>query len=279
MKYKEALLIKKILIYAVMIILTLIAVVPIYLMLINATRSNAQINDGVSFIPGTNALNNWHVLTGRQFKIFQGFGNSLIIAGFSTILNVYFSALTAYGLHVYAFKGRKLLWTVILTVIMLPATLSFIGFYQFIANLHLLDNYIPLIIPAIASANTVLFIKQYLDSILSMELIDAGRIDGASELRIFNTIMLPIMTPALATQCIFSFVGSWNNFMTPFVLLSSVKKYTLPMLVQNLRGDIYRTEFGGIYLGITISLIPILVFYAFMSRFIIAGISMGGVKE
>jgi multiple sugar transport system permease protein len=90
---------------------------------------------------------------------------------------------------------------------------------------------------------------------------------------------MPIITPAIAAQSIFSFVGSWNNFFTPFVLISNTKKYTLPMLVQMLRGDIYRTEYGGIYLGIAVSLVPIIIFYAFMSRFIISGITMGGVKE
>ena len=262
-----------------MLFLVLLAIVPIYLLLINATRSTAQINDGISLIPGHNTAYNWHALTSRGFQIQQGFFNSLYLAVTTTIVTVYFSALTAYGLHIYNFKGRKLLWGIILVIMMLPASLSFIGFYQFVSRLHLLNSYIPLIIPAIAAANTVLFLRQYLSSVLSMELIDAARIDGAGEIRTFNTIIFPIITPALAAQAIFSFVASWNNFFTPFVLISSTKKYTLPMLVQMLRGDIYRTEYGGIYLGIAVSLVPILIFYAFMSRFIISGITMGGVKE
>jgi len=276
---KYSLFLKRGIVYVLMVLFALIAVIPIYLMLINATRTNAQINAGISFLPGGNTMNNWHNLTNRNFQIWQGFGNSALIAITSTILCVYFSSLTAYGIHVYKFKGRNLLWGFILIVIMIPGTLSFIGFYQFMAKLHLTNNFIPLIIPTIAAAGVVLFLKQYMESILSFELIDAGRIDGAGEFRIFNTIMLPILTPALAAQSIFSFVGSWNNFMTPFVLLSDQKKYTLPMLVQTLRGDIYRTEYGSIYLGVAISLIPILVFYAFMSRFIISGITMGSVKE
>ncbi|MCQ2248262.1 MAG: carbohydrate ABC transporter permease [Treponema sp.] len=279
MNYKQSLTFKRTILYIVMVIFALLAVVPIYLMLINATRSNAQINSGVSFLPGGNTMQNWKNLTSRSFKIWRGFGNSAIIAFFSTVLGVYFSTLTAYGIHVYRFKGRNFLWAFILLVIMIPGTLSFIGFYQFMAKVHLLDSFIPLIVPTIASAGTVLFIKQYMESILSLELIDAGRIDGAGEFLIFNVVILPIMTPALATQCIFAFVGSWNNFMTPFVLLSDQKKYTLPMLVQTLRGDIYRTEYGSIYLGVAVSLLPILVFYAFMSQFIISGITMGSVKE
>lgn len=270
---------KRSIIYVLMIFFTIVAVVPIYLMLINATRSNAQINEGLSFLPGGNTMTNWRNLTSRNFQIWQGFSNSAFISVCSTVLGVYFSTLTAYALHVYKFKGRNFLWAFILVVIMIPGTLSFIGFYQFMAKCHLTNSFIPLIVPTIASAGTVLFIKQYMESILSFELIDAGRIDGAGEFMIFNIVILPIMVPALAAQCIFAFVGSWNNFMTPFVLLSDQKKYTLPMLVQTLRGDIYRTEYGSIYLGVAISLIPILIFYALMSRYIISGITMGSVKE
>ena len=276
---QSALFIHRFISYSVMVILFVLAVVPIYLLLINATRSTAQINEGLSFIPGNNIAYNWNALTSRGFKIQQGFYNSVYLAFWMTLFGVYFSAMTAYGLHVYRFIGRRFLWGLILLVMMLPSSLSFIGFYQFMARIKLTDNYLALIIPTIASAGTVLFLRQYLSSILSMELVDAARIDGAGEIRTFNTIVLPIITPALATQAIFSFVGSWNNFFTPFVLLSTESKATLPMLVQKLRGDIYRTEYGGIYLGIAVSIIPILIFYAFMSRYIISGITMGGVKE
>ncbi|MBP5442703.1 MAG: carbohydrate ABC transporter permease [Treponema sp.] len=284
--------IKSTIIYIFMIVFALIAIVPVWVLLINATRSTAQINKGLSIFPSIHAFSdwtdpangvvtksNWYALTSRNFQIAHGFRNSLIVSGLSTILNVYFSALTAYAIHVYRFKGRKILWGVIMTLIMLPASLSFIGFYQFMAKIHLTNTYIPLIVPAMAAAGTVLFIKQYLESVLSLELIEASRIDGAGEFLIFNRIIIPVIKPALATQAIFAFVASWNNFMTPFVLLSKTEKYTLPMLVQMLRGDIYRTEYGGIYLGIAISLVPIIIFYCFMSKFIISGLTMGSVKE
>jgi multiple sugar transport system permease protein len=111
------------------------------------------------------------------------------------------------------------------------------------------------------------------------DLIDAGRIDGASELGIFHTIMLPIAVPGAVTMSIFAFVGSWNNFFTPFIMISSLEKYTLPMLIQTLRGDVYRTEYGAIYLGLAITVVPIILLYAFFSRYIVSGISMGAVKE
>jgi len=226
-----------------------------------------------------NVIYNWRALTGRGFQIWQGFGNSAFIAICATVLSIYFSALTAYGLHVYRFKGRTAIWAIILVIMMLPGSLTFIGFYQLMAQWKLTNTYFPLILPGIAAAATVLFIRQYMSSVLNMELIDAARIDGAGEYRIFNTIIVPVIIPALAAQAIFAFVGSWNNYLTPAVIISSQEKYTLPMLIMSLRGDIYRTEYGGVYLGIAVSLIPIIVFYSFMSRFIISGITMGGIKE
>ncbi|MCL2214629.1 MAG: carbohydrate ABC transporter permease [Treponema sp.] len=271
--------IKRYLIHALMIFLVLLAIVPIYVLMINATRSTEQINTGLSILPGSNVAYNWNALTSRGFAIWRGFLNSAIISIATTIVSVYFSALTAYGLHVYRFKGRLALWGLILIIMMLPGSLTFIGFYQLMASWRLTDNFLPLIIPSIAAAGTVLFIRQYMSATLNVDLIDAARIDGAGEYRIFNLIILPIIIPALAAQSIFTFVGSWNNFLTPAVLLSSNSRMTLSMVIFQLRGDIYRTEFGGIYLGIAISLVPIIIFYAFMSRYIISGLTLGGVKE
>jgi multiple sugar transport system permease protein len=270
---------KRQIIHVLMVFLGLLAIVPIYVLFINSTRSTEQINLGLSILPGTNVAYNWNALVSRGFRIFRGFFNSSVIAIGSTALVVYFSALTAYALHIYRFKGRTAMWILILIIMMLPGSLTFIGFYQQMASWKLTDSYIPLILPGIAAAGAVLFIRQYMMSVLNMELIDAARIDGAGEFRIFNVIILPVTIPALAAQSIFAFVGSWNNFLTPFVLISTQDKYTLPMYVFLLRGDIYRTETGAMYLGIAISLVPIVIFYVFMSRFIISGLTMGGIKE
>jgi multiple sugar transport system permease protein len=271
--------IKRLILHIAMFFLGLLAVVPIYVMLINSTRSAEEINLGLSIIPGTNLGYNWNALVSRGFKMLRGFANSATIAVGSTVLVVYFSALTAYGLHVYKFKGRMAMWALILVIMMLPGSLTFIGFYQLMATWNLTDSYIPLILPGIAAAGAVLFIRQYMMSVLNMELIDAARIDGAGEFYTFNKIIIPLIVPVLAAQSIFAFVGSWNNFLAPFVLISTQDKYTLPMFVFLLRGDIYRTETGGIYLGIAVSLVPIIIFYSFMARFIISGITMGGIKE
>ncbi len=317
MEYKSYKTIQKTLIYIAMIFFALVAIVPIWIMLVNSTRTTEQINAGLAILPGKSLVNNWNILVttgsglkvaaggklmetlknagdkyqyiaigdwilnfkGGKFQIWQGFLNSAIVATCATILNLYFSTLTAYSIHVNRFRGKTIVWAFIMVIMMIPASISFIGFYQFMARIHLLDSFIPLIIPAIASSATVLFMRQYMASVLSLELIDAGRIDGAGEFRIFNQLIVPIMQPALATQAIFGFVANWNNFVTPMVLLQSDNKKTLPVLVQLLRGDIYRTEYGAIYMGIAVSLVPIILFYCFMSRYIISGVTMGSVKE
>jgi multiple sugar transport system permease protein len=275
--------IKRFIIHLIMLFLALLALTPIYLMLVNATRSTAEINRGISFVPGKSLAFNWKFLLAHDMKPMmdplRGLFNSAFIAISTTVLSVYFSCMTAYGLHVYRFFGRKALWTIILIVMMLPGTLAFIGFYQFMVTLKLLDNYIPLIIPSIAAAGTVLFIRQYMSTVLSVELIDAARIDGAGEFRIFNSIILPTIVPVMATQAIFTFVASWNNYFTPMILLSTMGKYTIPILVRLLTTNFYRVEMGGVYLGLAITVAPIIIFYAFMSRYIISGLTLGGVKE
>jgi len=272
--------VKRYVIHAFMIFLGLLAILPVYVLMINATRTIEQINTGLSIIPGTNTINNWTALNSRKPLLMgQGFLNSAIVAISTTALSIYFSALTAYGLHVYRFRGRTAIWAIILVIMMLPGSLTFIGFYKLMATWGLINSFIPLIIPSMAAAATVLFIRQYMSSVLSLELVDAARIDGAGEYRIFNIIILPVIVPALAAQAIFTFVGSWNNFVTPLVILRTDAMKTLPLVIAALHGDIYRPQVGGIYLGVAISLIPIIIFYSFMSRFIISGITMGGIKE
>ena len=201
-----------------------------------------------------------------------------MIAAGATVLNVYFSALTAYGVIAYEFRGKKVLFAVILGLIMIPQQISMIGFYQFMNRLGLLNNFLPLILPAIASPATVFFLKQYLETIYHPDLADSARLDGAGEIKIFHRIMLPLMKPGLATMAIFSFVTSWNNFLMPLILINDTEKYTLPMLVQLLKTDVYRTEFGSMYLGISLSIIPLLLIYLFLSKYIVGGVTAGGIK-
>jgi multiple sugar transport system permease protein len=235
--------------------------------------------DGIKKFSSENAESNYQILLSKGLNLPRGFLNSFTIAALTTILTVYFSMLAAYGIVVYEFKGKKFLYNSILLLVMIPTQLSIIGFYQYMSKIGLADNYASLILPSIASAGAVFFSKQYLESIVIYELVDAGRIDGASEIGIFHKIMLPIAAPGAFTLGIFAFVGAWNNFFNAFILITSREKYTLPMLVQTLRGDVYRHEYGAIYLGLAATIIPIIIIYFLFSRYIVNGISLGAVKE
>jgi len=270
---------KKAFIYLLMIFFGLLSLIPVYLVLINVTRTNPEINSGLSFIPSDSFLDNWRALNSKNIKLSHGFMNSLLLAAVTSFCSVYFSAMTAYGLHLYRFAGRRVLWGAILVVMMLPAMLSFIGFYLIVSRLQLLDTYIPLVVPAIASAGVVFFLRQYLSSLPAKELAEVSRIDGAGEFLIFHVIALPLMAPALAAQAFFAFIASWNSFFMPFLIISDPTLYTLPMLLVTLQGRMYDAQYGGIYLGIAISIVPVITVYAFSSRYIISGITMGSLKE
>ncbi len=270
---------KRSMIYVFCTFLSVLAIVPFWLMLVNATRSSQAIQSSVSVIPGNFLMHNWDVLASKNFDVSIGFKNSAIIAFGSTILSVYFSAMTAYGFKVYDFKGNKFLYAVVMAIIMIPGQVTGTGFFMFMYQLGLTNSYIPLIIPAIASASTVFFFRQYLEANFQISLVEASRIDGAGEFFTFNRIVLPIMVPAMATMGIMAVIGSWNNYLTPLMLLSDASMKTLPMMVQELRGDIYRTEYGSIYLGLSMTALPLIIVYFAFSKYIIAGVALGGVKE
>lgn len=266
-------------IYIICIALTLLSIVPFWIMFINATRSTPEIQSGLALLPSSHLMTNLDVLLSKSFDALTGFFNSLIISGSATVLAVYFSSLTAYALIVYNWRGRQAFFTFIMLVMMIPAQASAIGFYKFMYQLGWTNNFLPLILPAIAAPAIVFFMRQYLLATLSIEMVEASRIDGAGEIYTFNRNVLPVMMPALATQAIFAFVANWNNLFMPLILLTDKEKYTLPIMVSLLRGDIYRTEFGSIYLGLSLTVIPLFIIYFLLSRYIIAGVALGGVKE
>lgn len=270
---------KRTMIYILCVALSILSILPFWVMIVNATRNSNQIQQSVSLIPSTFLSYNWSVLSAKNFDVMLGFKNSAIIAFGSTFLSVYFSALTAYGLTVYKFKGSKLLYSIILAIIMIPGQVTGTGFYMFMYRLGWTNSFLPLIVPAIAAASTVFFFKQYLEANFQISLVEAARIDGAGEFFTYNRIIMPIMVPAMATMGIMAVIGSWNNYLTPLMLLSNPNMKTLPMMVKELRGDIYRTEYGSIYLGLTLTALPLIIVYFCFSKYIIAGVAVGGVKE
>ena len=273
---------RRIVAYAVLILLCALCLFFFYVLIINATRPHADIQKGFSFLPGswTSLCNNFtQVINNANIPILSGMRNSLIVSAMTAIFACYFSALTAFGIHAYRFKGRTLALTFILLIMTMPTQLSALSFLRLMTNMKLTDTLIPLFLPSIAAPTVYYFMVSYMKSNLPMEIVEAARIDGSGEFHTFNHVVLPIMKPALAVQAIFTFVASWNNYFVPALILTSNKKKTLPILIAQLRSaDFLKFDMGQVYMLIAIAIMPVIIIYLFLSKFIVAGVALGGVK-
>ena len=252
-----------------------------YVLIINATRSHGDLQKGFSALPGKYFLENLkNVANDGSFPMFRGILNSVIVSSCSAALCTYFSSLTAYGLYAYEFKARKVAFTFIMAILVMPTQVTAMGFLRLVTKMGLYDSLLPLIIPSIASPAVFYFMYSYLQSSLPLSLVEAARIDGSGEFHTFNRIVIPIMKPAIAVQAIFTFVGSWNNYFVPALIIQSKSKMTVPILIATLRGaDYMNFDMGKIYMMITVAIVPIIVVYLLLSKYIIAGVTLGGVKE
>lgn len=271
---------KQIATYIFLILLVLLCLVPFYVLIINTTRSNYEIQQGFAFLPGNSFLINLKNLLGNDnIPILSAIKNSLFISTMAAGLSAYFSAFAAYGIHMYRFKGRKFAFYFILVVMMIPAPVSTVGFLEIIDVFDMMDTFYPLIIPSIAAPVTFFYMKQYLDSVLPFEVVESARVDGSNELHTFHSIVLPILKPAMAVQFIFTFVGSWNNFFIPALVIQSKSLKTIPLLIAGLKASDPTTfDLGLVYVLIALAIVPLLIMYLFLSRYIIKGITLGSVK-
>ena len=270
----------RVLVYAILIFLTILCLFFFYLMIINATRSNAQLATGFTLLPkGNFFVNLKNAWNDASINIPRGMLNSLIIALSSAAITTYFSALTAYGVHVYNFRAKNFVFTFIMAVMMIPSQVSALGFLQLMNKWNLTNNYIPLIVPSIAAPVVFFYMKQYMESVLPLEIVEAARVDGSNEFRTFNTIILPIMKPAIAVQAIFSFVSSWNNYFIPALLLDKAEMKTVPIMIAQLRSaDYSKFDMGKVYMFILLAILPVMMVYIILSKSIIKGVTSGSVK-
>ena len=240
--------------YIVLIIISFFCLFWFYVLFINATRSNGALKKGFTAIPGGHLIENWKNLLAGTLPVWNGMFNSIFIATCSAVLCTYFSTMTAYAIHAYNFKAKKFMFTFILAVMMIPTQVTALGFLQLLG-------------------------KQYMESNLPLELVEAARIDGSGEFNTFNKIVFPLMKPAIAVQAIFTFVQSWNNYFIPALVLHSDKKKTLPVLIAQLRSaDFLKFDMGQVYVMIAFSIFPVIIVYILLSRFIVEGVSAGAVK-
>ncbi len=279
-KGRVTLIVSRTLAYAFLIIIAFMCLFSFYMLIINATRSNAQLQAGFTLLPKENFLKNLkNAWTDSSINIPRGMLNSFFIAICSAVLTTYFSALTAYGIHVYRFRLRRFAFYFIMAVMMIPPQVSAVGFIQIMYKLNLTNNYLPPILPSIAAPVVFFYMKQYLESVLPMDIVEAARVDGSGEFATFNRIVLPIMKPAIAVQMIFSFVSSWNNYFIPALLLDKAEMKTVPIMIAQLRSaDYSKFDMGKVYMFILLAILPVLIVYIILSKAIIRGVTAGSVK-
>ena len=266
--------------YLVLVLISFLCLFFFYVLIINSTRTHFEIQKGFSLMPGKSIITNLrNVLTDANIPVMSGIRNSLLVSACSAALSVYFSALTAYGIYAYNFKFKKAAFALILLIMTMPTQVSALGFLQLISKMGLKNSFIPLIVPSIAAPTVFFFMKQYMDSSLPRDIIDAARIDGSGEFHTFNTVILPILKPAMAVQAIFSFVGAWNNYFIPALIINDAKWKTVPILVAQLRSaDFLKFDMGKVYMMITIAILPVMIVYLLLSKYIVRGVALGSVK-
>jgi multiple sugar transport system permease protein len=270
----------RIVVYVILIFLSVLCLFSFVMLFINASRSNGQLQAGFTLIPGGHLMDNLkNAWTDSSINIPRGLLNSFLVASATAILTTYFSALTAYGFQAYDFKGKKILFGFIMAIMVIPTQVSASGFVQICYKFGLTNNYLVLILPGIAAPIVFFYIKQYMESNLPMEIVDAARVDGCGEFRTFNFIILPMLKPALAVQLIFSFVQSWNNYFLPSLLLTKAEMKTVPIMIAQLRSaDYSKFDMGKVYMFILLAILPVLVVYIILSKSIIKGVTAGSVK-
>ncbi len=297
--------VKRFFCYLILILLAFISLFPFYIMIINATRSHMQIQLGFSALPGTSFWKNFVNLTvdknttsefwknviskqafskivpySENYPILHGMLNSIIIASLTAICTTYFSAMTAYGVYMYNFKGKGIVFKFILAVMMVPTQVSTLGFIRLLQRLNLMNNYISLIVPSIAAPVVFFYMYQSMEATLPFSIVEAARVDGCNEFRTFNEIVVPMMKPAIAVQAIFAFVNSWNNYFVPALIIDKKVLWTVPIVIANARNaDYLQFDMGVIYILLCLAVVPLIVVYLFLSKYIIGGATAGSVKE
>lgn len=279
--YKIALFGKRLASYALLIFLSAISLLPFVVLIINSTRMHSQLVSGFSFVPGTSFFRNLsNLFSNKDTPVLMALFNSIFVSFFAALFATYFSAMTAYGIYMYNFKGKQFAFKLIMAIMMIPTQVTALGFVQLITKMHLMNSLLPLIIPAIASPVVFFFMLQYLRSSLPSSIVEAARIDGCNEFITFNHIVFPMIKPAVAVQFIFTFVSSWNSYFLPALILSSKNKKTIPVIIAQLRSaDFMKFDLAQVYALVFIAIIPLLVIYLIFSKQIIGGVTMGGVKD
>jgi ABC-type glycerol-3-phosphate transport system permease component len=267
----------RLLVYVILIAISAFMVFPFVWMIVSSFKPFPEIFTGNSFLPVHWTLHSFHSFFAQRDAL-RALWNSFYIATTSTILSLFLCALGGYGFAKFRFPGRTFLFAFVISTLAIPFAVIIVPLFVMMRNdFHWIDTPWPLIIPWAANAFGIFFMRQYMLTIPD-ELIDAGRVDGASEPAIFFRIILPVARPALISLGIIFFISSWNNFLWPLVVLPSPSHWTLPLLLRSLQGPPGRTPYDVLMAGSVVSTLPLVIGFLFFQRRLVAGILAGTVK-
>ncbi len=258
-------------------VISVILLFPFYTLFITTFKDGAVvIANGMDVSFNGMSLKNYIILFTEKNSFFTWFFNSLFVTIVQVALQLFISAFVAYGFAMYDFKGKNILFICVLFVMMVPFEILMLPLYNQINNMHLTDTYAGIILPSIANAGTIFFFRQYLSGI-PRDIVEAGRIDGASEYGIFFRLILPIMKPSFAAMAILNTMASWNNLLWPLLVLKSSNKFTLPIGLNTLLTP-YGNNYDLLFVGSFISIIPLFILFLCFSKYFTEGMTAGAVK-
>ena len=261
-------------VYMLLIIFTLIAVVPVIWLVAAALKSKGDIFKYLFFAPRL-TMENFHDLFLKS-NFFRYMLNSVFITCLSVVVQLFFSSLGGFALAKYEFKGKKIIMIIMLATMMIPFQVTLAPLYELTYRLHLVDSYAGLIVPSAVSVFGIFLFRQSILQV-SDELIHAARIDGCSEFRIFWDIVMPITRPMTGAFCLIAFMGAWNNFLWPQIILHSYERFTLPIGLAQLVG-LYQQQYGMLMAGTLLSILPVVVLFMLLQKEFVAGLTAGAVK-
>ena len=264
----------KILIWTMLFMGAVVMMTPIIFMFSASFKFNDQIYD-LALISDEPTFSNY-VMLFENTEFLTWFSNSMFVAVVTTISVVFFDSLVGYTLAKFKFSGRKVVFFAILSTLMIPTEMLVIPWYVLARDLGMLNSYVGLIFPGIMTGFGVFLMKQFFET-LPDDFLDAARVDGVSEFRIFMTIAMPLVAPALSALAIFTFLGNWTAFLWPLIVSSSQELYTIPVGLASFSGE-FQSDWEMIMTGAAVATLPTLLVFLFLQRYIIRGIILGGLK-
>ena len=263
------------LMYFIIVAVCSISLFPLFSMIIMSTKTTEEIFTGLSFIPGKQFIKNIQTVVAPNFLV--AYKNSLLVSTASALLSMLFSAMAGYSLSVYRFKARNAIYAFVLITMMVPSSISMIGYMNEMRVLGLTKTLMPLSLVWLANGFGVFWMCQYITGSMPLEFIESARIDGSNEMLTFFFIVLPCIKPALGTLLLLIFLWSWNNYLLSLVLINNQANYTIPLYIQTL-GNEYVNDYAAQITGLLLSILPLLIAFIIGSKTFIKGLTAGAVK-